>query len=268
LKKGDSLNYESTTEQKQSAKVNGMDFKTSMTQSMEITWTVKDVQDGNADVVQKINQLRQKLDMPGQGFEFDSKKGKKAEGAIGQLIGPIYDAMVGSEYSFKMDPQGETSDNKISEKLLQAVKTNPALAQLGEMFSEEGLKNMMQQSQVAFPKEAVSKGKSWNKKVEMKMPFGTMKIDTNYTYQGPETRNNTQLEKIDSKSTVTMEPAADAKISLKVKSADVKGTIYFDNKAGKLVEISQTQKMVMETSVMGQTFESNQEQTTTLKLVK
>ena len=268
FKKGDALKYSLSTEQKQSAKIAGMDFKTTMTQGMDMTWTVKDVQGGKADMVQSIDQMRQKMDMPGgQGFEFDSKKGKKPEGQIGELVGPLFTAMVGAEFTCKMDPQGETSEAKVSEKLMEAIKANPALAQMGPMFSEEGLRNMMQQSALSLPKEAVSKGKTWNKKVEMKMPFGVMTIDTTYTYQGPETRNNAQLEKIDAKSTISLEPAADAAVALKIKSSDVKGTMYFDNKAGRLIETSQTQKMVLETSVGGQTFDSTQDQTTTLKLV-
>jgi hypothetical protein len=177
--------------------------------------------------------------------------------------------MVGAEFTFKMDPQGETSDAKVSEKLVQALQGNPALAQMGGMFSEEGMKNMMQQSSISFPKEPVSKGKTWNKTVEVKLPFGVMKLATTYTYQGPETRNNMKLERIDSKSQVSIEPGEGAaNISLKIKSADVQGTIYFDNAAGRMIEASQTQKMLMEVSAMGQMFDSTQDQTMTMKLVQ
>jgi Family of unknown function (DUF6263) len=268
FKKGDTINYSTATDMKQSMSVGGMVIKTTMTQGMEVGWTVNAVQDGKAEMTQKINQFRQKMELPGgQGFEFDSKAGKKPEGPIGQIAGPVLEAMVGAETAFKMDPQGEMSDTKISEKLLKAIKGTPALAQMGGMFSEEGMKNMMQQSAVAFPKEPISKGKTWSKTVDVKMPFGVMKLATTYTYQGPETRNNAMLEKIDTKSDLSIEPAAGANISLKIKSSDVKGAIYFDNKTGRIAELSQTQKMVMEVSTMGQTFDTNQEQTTTMKLV-
>jgi hypothetical protein len=268
FKGGEKLNYITDTDMKQTMSVMGTDIKTMMTQRMEMSWTVKAVQAGQAELTQKIDQFRQKMEMPGgQGFEFDSKEGKKPEGPIGQLVGPLFAAMVGAEFSFKMNPQGETSDTKVSEKLMEAIKGNPTLAQMGGMFSEEGLKNMIQQSSVSFPKEAISKGKSWDKTVEVKLPFGVMKLETTYTYQGPETLGNSPLEKIDTKSAVTIEPAANANIALKIKSADVNGTIYFDNKAGRIAELTQTQKMLMEISAAGQTFDSSQEQTTTLKLV-
>lgn len=268
LKGNDKLKYTTDTDMKQTMSVMGMEIKTSMRQGMEMSWTVSGLQNGKADMVQKIERFQQKMEMPGgQGFEFDSKSGKKPEGQIGQIMGPILEAMVGAEFSLKMDPQGETSDYKISDKLLQSIKGNPLLAQMGGMFTEEGLKSMMQQSSVSFPKEAISKGKSWNKIMEVKMPFGVMKLDTTYTYQGAETRDNKNLEKIATKSTVTITPAANADIKLNIKSSDVNGTIYFDNVAGRISELSQTQKMAMEIEAMGQKFDSNQDQTVTLKLV-
>lgn len=268
LKGNDKLKYTTDTDMKQTMSVGGMEIKTSMTQGMEMSWTVSGLQNGKADMVQKIERFQQKMEMPGgQGFEFDSKSGKKPEGPIGQIIGPILEAMVGAEFSLKMDPQGETTDYKISDKLLQSIKGNPLLAQMGGMFTEDGLKSMMQQSSISFPKEAVSKGKSWNKIMEVKMPFGVMKLDTTYTYQGAETRDNKNLEKIATKSTVTITPAANADIKLNIKSSDVNGTIYFDNTAGRISEMSQTQKMTMEIEAMGMKIDSNQDQTVTLKLV-
>jgi hypothetical protein len=267
FKPGERLNYTNNTDMKQAMSIAGQDVNTTMNQAMDLSWTVKTVQDGKAEVVQKIEQFRQKMEAPFGGFEFDSKSGKKPEGPIGQAVGPIFESMVGAEFSFKMDAQGETSDAKISEKLIQTLQGNPALAQMGAMFSEEGMKNMMQQSSVAFPKEPLSKGKMWNKIVEVKLPFGVMKLNTTYTYQGPEARGNAKLERIDSKSDVTVEPVENANISLKIKSADVTGKIYFDNTAGRLIEASQTQKMVMQISAMGQTFDSTQDQSMTMKLM-
>ena len=268
FKTGDKIKYTTDTDMKQSMTVGGMDIKTTMTQGTEMSWSVGEVKEGKANMAQKIERFRQKMDMPGgQGFEYDSKEGKKPEGPIGQLVGPLLEALAGAEFSLKMDPQGETTDVKISEELMKSIQENPALAQMGGMFSEDGVKNMVQQSSLSLPKEAISKGKTWNKVVETKLPFGVMKLDTTYTYQGPETRGNSQLEKIDTKSKVTLEPAAGANIDVKIKSADIQGTLYFDNQAGRIAELKQTQKMVMEITVMGQMLNSIQDQTTTLKLV-
>ena len=125
---------------------------------------------------------------------------------------------------------------------------------------------MMQQASLTLPKDSIKKGTTWTKPVTTKTPFGTMTITTTYTFQGSETRNKVSLEKIATKSEMFIENDKNAEISVKVKSADMQGTIYFDNQLGRLIDSTQTQKMVLEISAMGQTFESSQNQTIKMQL--
>ena len=92
FKPGETLHYTNSTDMKQAMNIMGQDIKTTMNQGMELSWTVKSVQDDKAEVVQKIEQFRQKMEAPFGGFEYDSKSGKKPEGPIG----PIFEAMVGA----------------------------------------------------------------------------------------------------------------------------------------------------------------------------
>ena len=268
FKEGEKLSYATETVQKQAFNVNGMDVETTMNQTMEMSWSVQTVQDGKAAIVQKFDRVRQKMESLFGSYDYDSKDGKPPEGPIGEIVGPMLDAMAGAEFRFSMDGQGDISDVKLAEKLVTALRNNPAAAQMGAMFSEEGLKNMVQQSAATFPKEALTKGKSWNKKVELKLPFGKMTMDNTFTYQGPETRNGAALEKIELKAALSIEPDPNAPIDLKIKSSDVKGAIYFDNVAGHVVETTTNQKMEMEISAMGNTFNTTQDQTTTMKLAR
>ncbi len=268
LKDGETLKYTTDMVQKQKDSVMGMDIETTMTQGMGMSWKVGAVKDGKAEITQTIDAFRQKMESPFAQFEFDSKDGKEPEGPIGQLIGPIMKALVGAEFTLKLDPQGEISDVKVSQKLVDSLKGNFALAQMGSMFSEDGLKNMVQQGGQGFPKESVEKGKSWSKSVELKMPFGTMKMDNTFTYEGAETKDDVKLEKIAMKAKISIEPAENSPIELKIKSGDVAGTIYFDNVAGR-IRLSETkQSMVMEITAMGQVIETAVDQTMTMKLVE
>jgi predicted secreted protein len=268
LKDGETLNYTTDMVQKQKASVMGMEIETTMTQGMGMSWKVGAVKDGKAEVTQTIDSFRQKMESPFAQFEFDSKEGKEPEGPIGQLIGPIMKALVGAEFTLKLDPQGEVSDVKVSQKLVDSLKQNPALAQLGSMFSEDGLKNMVQQGGQGFPKESVEKGNSWTKNVELKMPFGTMKMENTFTYEGPETKDDAKLEKIAMKAKITIEPAEDSPIALKIKSGDVAGTIYFDNVAGRIRRSETKQNMVMEITANGMVIETAVDQTMTMKLTE
>lgn len=129
------------------------------------------------------------------------------------------------------------------------------------------MKNTMRQGMVTFPKEAILKGRTWTSTRGVKLPFGAMKIDITYTYLGPEARGSAELERIDTSSVISLEPSEGAGVAMRVKAADARGTIYFDNKEGRIVESAQTQKMVTEIVAGGGTFESTLNQTTTLKLV-
>lgn len=267
FKNGDKLNYTFATTTKGVAGMPGREIKSMTIQEMELTWIVKDVADGKADVVQRIDQVHQKQEMPGGNFEFDSKSGKKPDGQFGKQIA-LLEAMVGAEVSRKIDPQGETTETKLSDKLMEFIEANSAF--WGGSVLEDTMKEMLP-SMLVLPKESVAKGKSWNKKTKIKTPFGVMKLDTTFTYAGPETRSNTTLERIDTKSAMELEPVPGTGLpglTMKIKSSDTKGLIYFDNKAGRLVESTLVQKTLAESSFMGKKIDSTQEQTTTMKLAK
>ena len=272
FKEGDKLNYTTEMTQKQMMNIMGNEIETSTTQNMDMTWIVKAVKDGKAEVSQTIDRIRMKIDSPFGGFDFDSKDGKEPEGPIGMIVGPVLNAMAGAEFTVTMTEQGDISDTKLSEKLIEAIKSNPILQQMGGAFTEEGLKNMMTQSGGSIlPKTAVKKGDTWDQKIELKQPpLGVMKLNSTYTYGGPEEKDGATLEKIDVKTEITIEPIEDAaaQFEIKVKSADMKGTMYFDNKAGRLVVSTINQKMNMEINAMGNIIESVVDQTVTVKLAK
>jgi hypothetical protein len=272
FKEGEKLNYTMDQTQKQSINIIGMEIETTMTQNMEMSWNVKSVKDGKAQMSQTIDRIRVKMESPFAPFEFDSKDGKEPEGPLGPLLGPLFAAMAGAEFTVTMDEQGEVSETKLSEKLLETMKANPALQQFGGGFTEDGLKNMISQSGGSvLPKTSVKKGDTWDQKMELKQPpLGVMKLNNTYTYGGTEEKDGATLEKIDVKTEIKIEPLEDAnaQIEIKVKSVETKGTMYFDNKAGRLALSTMNQKMVMEINAMGNIIESAVDQTVTVKLAK
>jgi hypothetical protein len=268
FKEGERLDYVMDQKMVMKMNVNGMLIENSMSQVMDFVWDIKKVDsDGVAEMVQKIERIRFRMDTPVGPVEYDSKEGKPPEGPIGQVIAPIFDAMAGSEFSMKMDSLGEVSDVKVPEKLLGALQGAPGAGQLGGIFSEDGLKHTMNQSAIALPKEPVSKGKTWNKKMELNAaPIGTMKIDNSFAYQGTDSRNGAKVEKIEVKVAQSIEPLPDAMIEVKIKEQESKGAVYFDNAVGRMTESEMKQKMLMELNFNGMIFEQDIDQTMTVKL--
>ena len=115
---------------------------------------------------------------------------------------------------------------------------------------------------------SVSKGAKWKNKSEMKLPFGKMIAEVDYTYDGPVEKDGRSLEKIGVKPKATIEPAANAQITLKLKSHDGGGSALFDNSAGRLLEVTNVQNMEMEIEIMGMTISQKMVQTMTMKLAK
>ena len=227
FKQGEKLHYSMDQKMLMKMSVMGMDIEIKNTQTMDMTWAVLDVSEGGqAKMTQTIDRIRMKMDSPMFALEYDSKEGKEIEGPFGQILGPLFTALVGADIELTMSGQGEASDLKLPEKLVKAMQSNPALAQMGGMFTEEGLKNMMRQGGASLKKEAVSKGDTWNQKMEMKMGFiGTMKTNMDFTYLGPDTREGKKYEKIGLKADLAIEPAPGGMFQLAIKSQDRKSVV-------------------------------------------
>jgi hypothetical protein len=270
FKKGEQLNY--VLEQKITMAMNfmGKDINTEMSQTMDMTWDIKDVDaSGNAKMTQKFDRIRLKMDGgPAGNIDYDSKDGKEPEGLIGKTIGPMFKALAGAEINMTMDAQGKVSDVKVPEKVAKALKSVPGGgAGFGDLLSEDGLKHMMDQSGLQLPKEAISKGKSWDQNMEMKTTMATMKMEMVNTLEGPVKRDGKELERISQKPKISLSFSPDLPIKVNLKSQDNKGTAYFDNAAGRLVETNMVQKLEMAVSAGGMEIAQKMNQTATLKLV-
>jgi hypothetical protein len=266
---GEKLNYQFEQKMAMKMDVAGQPATVEMTQTMDLLWQVTAVdKDGNAKLIQKIDNVRMVMDLPNLGkVEYDSRQGKEVAGPIGQALNPILKTLSGAEFTMDMDAQGKRSNVQVSAALLDQLKKTPGIGAMGgDMFSEEGLKRMMGQGGLVLPRGPVSRGTNWNEKTEVKMPFGTMKVDTKYTFEGPVTRQGKELQQISLKPVITMDPGQGGPFSMKLKDQDAKGKAYFDNAAGRLVETNLKQDMNMETTVGGMTINQKIEQTMTMKL--
>lgn len=272
---GETLHY--VMDQKTITAVKGgpQDIKSTMSQTIDMEWAVKEVgADGQASLTQTITRVRTKIESGLiAAFEFDSNEAKDPEGPIAANLAPLLRALVGAEFAFKMTPEGELTDIKVPAKVLDALKKSGTLGGNTGMFSEEGMKNMVRESSLALPKEELEKGKSWTRQTKIPMPpLGTMTLDKNYTYQGPETKDGKNLERINLATKVDIQLTPANNIEMKVQSQEGQGSFFFDNASGRVAEsnVSEKIEMVFKIKVADQEQEMTQgnETTTTMKLVK
>jgi hypothetical protein len=175
---------------------------------------------------------------------------------------------VGAEFSFKMSGRGELSEIKVPQKLLDSLRQAGPEAAAGGMFSEEGLKNLISQSSLTLPDSSLDQGKSWTQQSKVPVPMiGTMVLDKTYTYMGLQPNDPAQRHiTLDTK--ITLEPAADANVAVKIKSQAAKGDFSFDAEAGRIVTSRVNDQLQMSLSVMGQEFEQTTNTLTTMTLAK
>ena len=269
FKPGETLRYTMVQETTQGMKAQGQNIKTVLNQTVDLHWSVKNVaSDGVAELSQTIDRVRTKVEGPGNSFEFDSQAGKDPEGQIAAMLTPMLKALVGAEFTFKMNGRGELSEIKVPQKLIESLRQAGPAANAGGMFSEEGMKNLISQSSLTLAEGALEKGKSWTQQAKVPVPMlGTMVMDKTYTFDGPSSKDPGQLQ-ILLETKVALEPAADSNIAVKITSQKGTGDFTFDPQAGRVVSSRVNDKLQMSLSVMGQELEQSTDTLTSMTLVK
>jgi len=266
LKEGEKLEYVMDQKMKMAMSVGGKDININMNQVVDMRWTVGAVDsDGNAKVQVKFTRVKIAMDGPMGNVEIDSADDKRPDDPVGMILGQVVQAISGMEMDFTLTPTGKIQDVKIPEAALKKLQNLPGADQIGSMFTGDNLKNMVQ-GNLSFPEEAVEKGKSWDQKQDVKMPFGKLSGNMKYTYQGEEKRDRRALEKIAYKTSLKLEPSQDSPFKLTMKAQDGQGKVLFDNAAGRLIENNLEQNMEMTIDVGGMTIEQNIRQETRVRL--
>jgi hypothetical protein len=266
---GESLHYQMEQKTVTEVKANNQNVKSSVNQTLDTTWAVKAVDTaGKAEMTQTIDRIRAKIEHPFGAFEYDSKDGKQAEDklAVDKVAAglvPIFKALVGATFKFKISPQGELSDIQVPEGLIKSLReAGPTAANAG-MFSEDGLKNMIRESSLVLPDQAADK--PWTRQSKIPSPpIGTLVVDKTYSYDGKDADG----EKIGLATKITLEAAPNANFEVKIGNQEGKGTFVFDSNVGRVVRSNVTQKLEMVITVMNTQVTQSTDTATVMSLLK
>ncbi len=267
FKEGDKLPYVMEQKMKMLMSIMGMDIETKMNMTMELSLNVVALtKDGAAKMQFKVSHAKMSMDAPTGKVEVDSKDKNEPDDQIGKILGGVVKALGAMEMSGTMLPSGEMKDVQVSEATLKALKSLPGADKLGDVTSPDSFKTML--SNLVFPTDAISKGKTWENKSETKTPFGKSTTENKYTYEGSIQKDTATLEKISVKPNIKIVPDPNAQLKINIKDTKGSGQILFDNKKGRIVEstIQQTTEM----AITANSLELSQtvQQTTTLRLKK
>jgi hypothetical protein len=243
----------------------GREVKQTIGLIMDMTWTVKSVDaSGVASITQTIDRLRTSATAPFGKFSFDSKEAGTASGAAG----PLFKMLVGAEFSSKMNPKGEVTDIKLSDKVLATLRGDNEPAGAQGQFSEAGLKNMIAQMVMPLPDGGVEVGETWGRKITIPAgPDGqTRKVDQTFTYKGAIAAPN-GLEAVEF-TTKFEAPKADPNVPVTFKKETATGRYEFDNAAGRVVKSTVLEDVEVSIAVEGKEVAQKVETSRVLTLSK
>jgi hypothetical protein len=266
FKEGEKLQYEMKNTNKIVSKVKEQEAKVNSSQSMDMTWDVLKVTDKGAQIRVKFGRTKMTMETEMGEFKIDSAEDNVPDRPEARILAKVVGAMSKLEMVMTMQPDGEVVDVQVPEATLKQLQELPGADQFGEMFSSDGLKKMFGQNGLVMPKDAVTKGQTWKKKGEAKLPFGTIQSIINYAYDGPAELSGQKVEKILLTPSASILADPNAPFVLKINRQKGTGTAFFDNAAGRFVELSMSQEMDMVVEIMDMTVTQNLVQTVSVKL--
>jgi hypothetical protein len=267
---GETLRFSIEHKMSMTAKAMGTEHKSNQTQTVEMSWKVQSVDaSGEAEITQRMDRIRLRVVSPPlMPLDFDSAT-TKADPPGFEAITRQVKALVGAEFTFKLKPDGEITDVKLSPETLKRLReSNPSGAPDAE-FSEKAVKDnlLVQLSPPSLPEGPIEPGKSWSPKpTRMPLPFATLVLDKTYTFKGPDPNSpNLMLVGIDT--AVKAEPVEGADIKATIRKQEGTGTMTFDGQAGRLANVRLSQKIEMSIVQMGQSMEHSSEMTSSMSLL-
>ncbi len=209
-------------------------------------WTVDSVDvDGTAHITQRFERFAVTMKSAGaESIEYASDSDTKPSGAAADIAAAVA-PVIGADFTVTMSNRGAILAVKLSdaaEKAFAAVES-PALRQL---FTAEGISQLLGQTAVELPEQAVAQNGTWTATFTTPSPLGTLKQNRTYTLAAHEDIDGNVLERIDITGKLDIEASEQAPSKLKLIGQELGGKLFFDAEAGRLVKSESTQKLTTE----------------------
>jgi hypothetical protein len=254
--KGQIIGYTLTQKVRSKSEVSGKTFEATQNQETDMTWKVTDVDaSGNAEMDQTMDRIVLTVSGPGGETKFDTKtKPAAEEPAPAKLLR----GLVGSPIHMKMSTRGDITNVVVPPKIVDVFKNLNPTGGGGAMFSEQWIKQITSQATMILPEEPLAKGHTWKSNKSIPMPFGTIVMETTYTYEGPDGAD----DRIGMVVKADIKPSRERPADIKLLSSDGKGEVRFDRKHGILQGSKLDLKMTMQITVNGQAVSADVETST------
>lgn len=250
---GEVLNHTLSQESTVNVNVGGQPFDSTSTLTVDNVWTINKVDSqGTAEITQTTARVRMKMGSPMGSIDIDTSAEAEPTDLLAKQIAPSLKTITQAKVTFSMNPQGEVSNVQVA-----SPDANPAVQanQFSRMLGKDGMASMVKQSLQPLPRDPLQKGASWTNKLEIEVPvLGKVATDSKLTYEGQTQVSGKALEQIKVETTTTIAPKAGVNqlAQFAIKDQSDKGTIYFDNTAGRFSHAESVQQLTIHINVAGQ----------------
>ena len=227
--KGQKLPYELRQNITIEQEVNGKPIETKLDVSMQFQWEVKALDEaGNGQIEQQIKRIEFAIHAPGFEVVYDSQAANRPEDVVGKALTPVFDAMTAAPFQLLISPLGEVKEFKLPEKLKPLLENNPAVSNLGSLFTPDGLRQFFTEALVSFPAEAATVGTKWTRTTRSPTPpLGTQELAIQFTYAGADFHAGQPAEKILLHAQLSLTPTPGSNTKVDILSQDAAGLVYF-----------------------------------------
>jgi hypothetical protein len=249
---GETLRHTLTQESSVSANLGGQPLDSTSTTTVETFWSVNRVDpQGQASITQTTPRVHMTVKSPAGEFEIDTAGDVELSHPAAKKIAGSLKAFADARVTLTVSPHGEISN-------VQIEKAKPVGGELAQLFGKEGLVSMARQSMLPVSSQPVQPGSSWRYSSELEVPMlGRVIADSTLTYDGSTQFEGRTLEriKVDTVTTIAQKPGTNPANQVTIKEQSDKGSMYFDNAAGRFSHAETIQVLTLELAFGGLTIE-------------
>jgi hypothetical protein len=260
LAPGETLHYQRTHNRSTSRHTADGDIKESLLRVTDMSMAVDQVDaDGTATVTLFIDRIRYRKESPAGTVEHDS-----ATEAHQRLPASIQ-RLLAVAFSFKLSPRGNVSSVKVA-RLTRPRNPEGASRQVSLSTAESVIQLI---PFVELPEAAVSPGSTWQQQLESIEPvLGKRTTTVTYKYVGKKTRDNKEVDVVELDAKIAFAPAGEDTSRVELKEATAKGSVEFDNAAGRVRQKDETEQLKFALTEAGRSTEQVIESTISIALVR
>lgn len=270
---GSELVYRMTNDQQIDLAAMGGSATSRQVQTMR--WRVTDVaSNGDATIVVTTERVQMEMSGITGNVSYDSDTGElPAEPQYRALAG-----LVGASYTVVVGSTGEVRSvsgmDAVRRQVMEAMPPDQrAVAQTvtDQMFSDEAMSNMMQQSFQLFPEQPVGPGDSWPSSFSISIPMlGTMSTNLTYSFVGLEERDGRTVATINVAGDLSFGRDETSQMPMPMDISDTRmtGSLQFDADLGTTLSSDMATTMQMSVGAGGQQMTVALDQRTKVELVE